>query len=87
MKQNPVKHISQMPAAIAKFEKDLQPVRTRTETAFPDILKLPIVSASVPQPKECNTELQGKDYVLPDFPANPKDDAEKGIKEKINDGK
>ena len=48
MKQTQVKHISAMPAAIAKFEKDLQVFRTRTSTEFPDILKLPILIQMIP---------------------------------------
>lgn len=48
MKQSPVKHISTMPAAIAKFEKDLKVFRERTSTEFPDILKLPILIQMIP---------------------------------------
>merc|ERR1719506_1100802 len=42
-----------------------------------NIIKLPNVSASLPQLKECIKELQGKGYALPE---NPKDDKEKDIK-------
>merc|ERR1719506_801689 len=45
-----------------------------------NIIKLPNVSASLPQLKECIKELQGKGYALPDYPENPKDDKEKDIK-------
>jgi len=45
-----------------------------------NIIKLPNVSASVPQLKECIKELQGQGYALPDFPEVPKDDMEKDIK-------
>ena len=44
-----------------------------------NIIKLPNVSASVPQLKEAIKELQGKGYKLPDYPEQPKDDAEKEI--------
>ena len=44
------------------------------------ILKLPNISAPVPQLKECVKELQGKGYALPEFPEGPKDDKEKEIK-------
>jgi len=44
------------------------------------IIKLPNISASIPQLKECIKELQGKGYALPDFPEVPKDDKEKEIK-------
>ena len=42
-----------------------------------NIIKLPNISASVPQLKEAIAELQAKGYALPDFPADPKTDAEK----------
>jgi isocitrate dehydrogenase len=45
-----------------------------------NIIKLPNVSASLPQLKECIKELQGKSYALPDYPENPKDNKEKDIK-------
>lgn len=45
-----------------------------------NIIKLPNISASVPQLKECIKELQSHGYALPDFPEDPKDDKEKGIK-------
>ncbi len=45
-----------------------------------NIIKLPNVSASVPQLKEAIKELQSKGYKVPDFPENPQNDAEKEIK-------
>lgn len=45
-----------------------------------NIIKLPNVSPSVPQLKECIKELQGKGYNLPDYPEVPKDEKEKDIK-------
>jgi len=42
-----------------------------------NIIKLPNISASVPQLKEAIAELQAKGYKLPDFPENPASDAEK----------
>merc|ERR1719394_2459241 len=44
-----------------------------------NIIKLPNVSASVPQLKECIKELQGQGYALPDYPEVPKDDKEKDV--------
>ena len=44
-----------------------------------NIIKLPNISASVPQLKEAIKELQGKGYKLPDYPEAPKTDAEKEI--------
>lgn len=45
-----------------------------------NIIKLPNISASVPQLKAAVAELQGKGYRLPDYPDNPQTDAEKEIK-------
>ncbi len=47
-----------------------------------NIIKLPNISASIPQLKACISELQKQGYNIPDFPENPKNDAEKIIKEK-----
>ena len=45
-----------------------------------NIIKLPNISASVPQLKEAITELQARGYALPDYPETPKTDAEKDAK-------
>ena len=45
-----------------------------------NIIKLPNISASVPQLKAAVAELQAKGYKLPDYPESPKTDAEKEIK-------
>lgn len=42
-----------------------------------NIIKLPNVSASIPQLKAAIAELQAKGYALPDFPETPATDAEK----------
>ena len=42
-----------------------------------NIIKLPNISASVPQLKEAIAELQAKGYDIPNFPAAPQTDAEK----------
>jgi isocitrate dehydrogenase len=45
-----------------------------------NIIKLPNISASVPQLLAAVKELQAKGYKLPDYPAEPKNDAEKQTK-------
>ena len=45
-----------------------------------NIIKLPNISASIPQLKAAIKELQDKGYDLPDYPEEPKNDAEKEIK-------
>ena len=52
------------------------------KTLEPDanIIKLPNISASVPQLLAAIKELQGKGYKIPDYPDDPKTDEEKAIK-------
>jgi isocitrate dehydrogenase len=45
-----------------------------------NIIKLPNISASVPQLKAAIAELQAQGYKLPDYPEDPKTDAEKDAK-------
>ena len=45
-----------------------------------NIIKLPNISASVPQLKAAIKELQGKGYDVPDYPDNPANDAEREIR-------
>lgn len=45
-----------------------------------NIIKLPNISASVPQLKAAIKELQGKGYKVPDYPDNPTNDAEREIR-------
>ncbi|MFV2143695.1 NADP-dependent isocitrate dehydrogenase [Isoptericola sp. G70] len=42
-----------------------------------NIIKLPNISASVPQLKAAITELQGQGYAIPDYPEDPSTDAER----------
>ena len=45
-----------------------------------NIIKLPNISASIPQLKAAIKELQSQGYKVPDYPEEPKNDAEKEIK-------
>lgn len=47
-----------------------------------NLIKTPNISASIPQLKATIKELQSKGYAVPEFPDEPKDDAQKAIKEK-----
>jgi isocitrate dehydrogenase len=49
-----------------------------------NIIKLPNVSASVPQLKTAITELQSHGYALPNYPEDPQNEAEKEIKAKYS---
>lgn len=44
-----------------------------------NIIKLPNISASIPQLKACIAELQEKGYDLPDYPEDPQNDEEKEV--------
>ncbi len=50
------------------------------KTPEANIIKLPNISASIPQLKAAITELQSKGYALPDYPEEPKNDKEKAAK-------
>ena len=45
-----------------------------------NVIKLPNISASVPQLKATIAELQAKGYDVPDYPDEPSDDAERDVK-------
>lgn len=45
-----------------------------------NLIKLPNISASVPQLKAAIKELQEQGYKIPDYPEEPKDEAEKALK-------
>ena len=75
-------------ARILAVFSDLLPAAQKTHDALAElgaltlkpeanIIKLPNVSASIPQLKAAIAELQAKGYALPDFPETPSTDAEK----------
>lgn len=49
-----------------------------------NVIKLPTISASLPQIKGAIAELQAQGYAVPDYPENPKNDEEKEIKAKYD---
>jgi len=53
-----------------------------TQEPDTNIIKLPNVSASIPQLKACIKELQDKGYAIPNFPDDPKTDEEKEIRQR-----
>ncbi len=50
-----------------------------TQDPAANIIKLPNVSASIPQLKEAIKELQAHGYAIPDYPEAPRDEAEKAL--------
>ena len=65
------------PQRIADDLAELGQLATRPEA---NIIKLPNISASVPQLKAAIAELQAQGYALPDFPEEARSDEEKDIK-------
>ncbi|MCK9372129.1 MAG: NADP-dependent isocitrate dehydrogenase [Sulfuricurvum sp.] len=49
-----------------------------------NIIKLPNISASVGQLKDCIAELQGQGYDIPNYPENPANDEEKALQAKYS---
>lgn len=54
------------------------------KTPEANIIKLPNISASIPQMKAAIAELQAQGYKLPDYPEEPSSDEEKSIKERYD---
>jgi isocitrate dehydrogenase len=55
-----------------------------TQQPTANIIKLPNISASIPQLKECIAELQSQGYAVPDFPDNPHSDEEHRVAERYS---
>lgn len=55
-----------------------------TQDPFANIIKLPNISASIPQLKAAIKELQDKGFAVPDYPDEPKTDEEKNIKDRFS---
>ncbi|RAU20177.1 isocitrate dehydrogenase (NADP(+)) [Paramagnetospirillum kuznetsovii] len=66
--------------AAQKIKDELSELGDLTLKPEANIIKLPNVSASVPQLKAVIKELQSQGYKLPDYPEDAKTDAEKDIK-------
>jgi len=85
-----LKDISLTGRILANFPENLRPEqRVNDELAElgrlamkpeANIIKLPNISASIPQLKEAIAELQSKGYNVPNFPDSPTTDAEKEIR-------
>jgi len=63
-----------------KQSDDLAFLGNLTQAPECTIIKLPNISASIPQLKAAIKELQEKGYQVPDYPEDPKNDEEKEIK-------
>ena len=77
--------LAQFPERLAPQQKvrdDLAELGELATTPEANIIKLPNISASVPQLHAAIKELKSQGYDLPDFPEEPRDDAEKAVKAK-----
>jgi isocitrate dehydrogenase len=83
-----MKDISVAGRVLGNFLKDFPDELTNlgklAKTPEANIIKLPNISASVPQLKECIKELQGQGFKIPDFPENPSTEEEKTVRETYN---
>lgn len=67
-----------------QVSNDLDELGIMAKMPEANIIKLPNISASVPQLKEAIVELQSKGYNLPNYPDEPTTEAEKEIKTKYD---
>ena len=63
---------------------DLAELGQLVKTPEANVIKLPNISASVPQLVAAIKELQGQGYAIPDYPEAPETDAEKAIRAKYD---
>ncbi|RCS29358.1 NADP-dependent isocitrate dehydrogenase [Rhodanobacter denitrificans] len=63
-----------------RIADDLAELGRLATTPEANIIKLPNISASMPQLKAAIRELQDHGYALPDYPDEPKDDREKDVR-------
>ncbi|WP_445474618.1 NADP-dependent isocitrate dehydrogenase [Methanococcoides methylutens] len=79
--------IAQFPERLTEDQKisdALSELGEMVLTPEANIIKLPNISASVPQIKAAVAELQAQGYDLPDYPEDPSNDEEKAIKAKFD---
>lgn len=88
------KDISLAARILATFPEHLEEAQRRSDdlaelgllvkTADANVIKLPNISASVPQLVAAVKELQSQGYALPDYPETPQSDAEKAVRAKYD---
>jgi len=71
-------------AAMGLAEDELSKLGEVVLESDGNIIKLPNVSASVGQLKDCIAELQGQGYDIPNFPENPANAEEEAVRAKYN---
>jgi isocitrate dehydrogenase len=79
--------LAAFPEALTEDQRvsdDLAELGELVKTPEANVIKLPNISASVPQLVAAVRELQGQGYALPDYPEDPKTDAEQAIRAKYD---
>ncbi|HEY4210970.1 MAG TPA: NADP-dependent isocitrate dehydrogenase [Steroidobacteraceae bacterium] len=66
--------------AAQRQSDDLKELGELAKTPDANIIKLPNISASLPQLKAAIAELQSQGYAIPDYPEDPKDEEQKKVK-------
>ena len=74
--------LAQFPAELGEraVKDDLAELGQLATTPDANIIKLPNISASVPQLKAAIRELQAQGFALPDYPEEPSNDAERDVR-------
>jgi isocitrate dehydrogenase len=79
--------LSQFPECLSSEQKqrdDLSELGELAKLPEANIIKLPNISASIPQLKDCIQELQAKGYAIPDYPESPDSDEAIEIKKRYD---
>jgi len=69
-------------SAMGQGEDNLAKLGELVNKEEANIIKLPNISASIPQLKECIAELKSQGFDIPDFPEDPQSDEEKELRKK-----
>src|SRR5580658_9726795 len=62
-----------------KIPDELTRLGKLAQTKDANIIKLPNISASIPQLREAIADLQGKGYDIPDYPEEPRTEEERAL--------
>ena len=79
--------LSQFPEYLSegqRVEDALAELGRLTQDPTTNIIKLPNISASLPQLLDAVAELQGQGFALPDYPNSPETDEEQSVKERYD---
>ena len=68
------------PSREQRIDDDLAELGALAKTPEANIIKLPNISASIPQLKAAIKELQAQGYALPDYPDDPQTDEERDVR-------